>query len=53
MFIKTDSTPNLDSLKFIPGVSVLSTADTKEFMNSKEATKSPLAKKLFKIDVRL
>jgi Fe-S cluster biogenesis protein NfuA len=50
MFIQTDTTPNIDSLKFKPGVPVLSTGGTHEFFSGRDSLKSPLAKKLFQID---
>ncbi|KAG0305620.1 hypothetical protein BGZ98_003833 [Dissophora globulifera] len=51
MFIQTDTTPNQDSLKFIPGVPVMKEAgSTAEFLDARNAMSSPLAKKLFQID---
>lgn len=50
MFIQTDTTPNVDSLKFIPGVAVMSESSTAEFLDARKAMGSPLAKKLFQID---
>ncbi|KAI8849260.1 scaffold protein Nfu/NifU N terminal-domain-containing protein [Chytridium lagenaria] len=50
MFIQTESTPNVDSLKFKPGVPVMPGSTTEEFMSGREAMKSPLAKRLFQID---
>ncbi|KAL0083074.1 scaffold protein Nfu/NifU N terminal-domain-containing protein [Phycomyces blakesleeanus] len=49
MFIQTESTPNNDSLKFIPGVPVMGSGST-EFLDVRASMKSPLAKQLFKID---
>ncbi|ORX46277.1 HIRA-interacting protein 5 [Hesseltinella vesiculosa] len=49
MFIQTEPTPNDDSLKFIPGVSVLDRG-TAEFLDVRSSMKSPLAKTLFQID---
>lgn len=46
MFIQTETTPNLDSLKFIPGQAV-SPGGTHEFLNAGDAAFSPLADKLF------
>ena len=46
IFIQTETTPNLDSLKFIPGVPV-STSGTHEFLTPAHAAASPLADKLF------
>ncbi|KAF8931672.1 scaffold protein Nfu/NifU N terminal-domain-containing protein [Dissophora ornata] len=50
MFIQTDTTPNQDSLKFIPGVAVMTDSSTAEFLDARNAMNSPLAKKLFQID---
>ncbi|KAJ8325781.1 hypothetical protein BDV3_000978 [Batrachochytrium dendrobatidis] len=52
MFIQTESTPNLDSLKFKPGKLVLpeGTTSTREFISAREAMQSPLASTLFRID---
>ncbi|KAI8799634.1 scaffold protein Nfu/NifU N terminal-domain-containing protein [Cladochytrium replicatum] len=50
MFIQTESTPNADSLKFKPGVSVLSGNQTLEFTTPRDSMASPLAKSLFRID---
>ncbi len=49
MFIQTEETPNPATLKFLPG-RVLMTEGTAEFKTQEEATKSPLALHLFKID---
>ncbi|KAJ1953844.1 hypothetical protein IWQ62_005898 [Dispira parvispora] len=47
MFIQTESTPNQDSLKFMPGKEVLQPGqNTQEFLNLREAKTSPLAKAL-------
>ncbi len=46
MFIQTETTPNEDSLKFIPG-SPVSPSGTHEFLNPQQASSSPLADKLF------
>lgn len=48
MFIQTETTPNDDSLKFIPGVPVLS-AGSAEFLDTRSALASPLALRLFGI----
>lgn len=50
MFIQTETTPNLDSLKFKPGVPVLKEGGTHEFTTGRESLASPLAFKLFQID---
>ncbi|KAF8708115.1 HIRA-interacting protein 5, partial [Rhizoctonia solani] len=49
MFIQTESTPNDDSLKFIPGVEVMSSG-TAEFVDTRSALASPLAIRLFGIE---
>jgi len=46
MFIQTDTTPNPEVLKFLPGREVL-TEGAREFRNEEEAAASPLAKALF------
>ncbi|KAF8974115.1 hypothetical protein BGZ46_009766 [Entomortierella lignicola] len=50
LFIQTATTPNQDSLKFIPGVGVMPNSSTAEFLDARNAMGSPLAKKLFQID---
>lgn len=54
MFIQTETTPNENALKFIPGVVVLdpSTVSQKslEFTTASEAKRSPLAKALFSLE---
>jgi len=49
MFIQTESTPNDDSLKFIPGVPVMED-DTAEFLDTRSALASPLAIRLMGIE---
>ncbi len=49
MFIQTEDTPNPATLKFIPGVDVL-TGKSAEFNSSDEAKSSPLASRLLRID---
>nr|CAG4649524.1 EOG090X0A0R [Scapholeberis mucronata] len=49
MFIQTQDTPNPNSLKFIPGVSVLQ-SKTMDFPTVSSAQCSPLAKLLFRIE---
>jgi len=49
MFIHVQTTPNVDSLKFVPGETVMESG-TMEFPDPPAATKSPLAKALFKLD---
>ncbi|CCF50131.1 hypothetical protein NDA11_006468 [Ustilago hordei] len=48
MFIQTESTPNEDSLKFLPGRQVMESG-THEFLDTRSSMASPLAKKLFSI----
>jgi len=48
MFIQTQETPNPNSLKFLPGRTVLE-AGTMDFPNVRAAYASPLAKQLFRI----
>lgn len=49
LFIQTEETPNPATLKFFPG-RVLMPEGTADFRSREEATKSPLALKLFDID---
>ncbi|KAJ1624573.1 scaffold protein Nfu/NifU N terminal-domain-containing protein [Pavlovales sp. CCMP2436] len=49
LFIQTESTPNPESLKFLPGKPVLESG-TAQFRSYAEAQVSPLAKRLFKIE---
>lgn len=49
MFIQTESTPNEDSLKFIPGVPVMSEG-TAEFLDTRSALASPLALRVMGVD---
>lgn len=49
MFIQTETTPNDDSLKFIPGVDVMTTGSA-EFLDTRAALVSPLAIRLFGIE---
>ena len=48
MFIQTEDTPNPNTLKFMPGIVVLE-KNTADFSSEKTASKSNLAKLLFKI----
>ncbi|KDN45100.1 HIRA-interacting protein 5 [Tilletiaria anomala UBC 951] len=48
MFIQTESTPNNDSLKFLPGQKVMESGSA-EFLDNRSAMSSPLAKQLFQI----
>ncbi|EGG11278.1 uncharacterized protein MELLADRAFT_41822 [Melampsora larici-populina 98AG31] len=50
IFIQTETTPNPDALKFIPGVPVMGKSNgTLEFLSNSNPNSSPLAKSLFKI----
>lgn len=49
MFIQTEETPNPATLKFLPG-RIIMAEGTADFKSEEEASKSPLAAKLFKID---
>ena len=49
MFIQTEKTPNPETLKFIPGETVLKSG-TAEFKTPDDAAPSPLAQRLFKLD---
>jgi Fe-S cluster biogenesis protein NfuA len=49
MFIQTESTPNPDTLKFIPGREVAGAA-AQDFPDAEKAAGSPLAAALFEID---
>ena len=51
MFIQTETTPNPDVLKFLPGRDVLGAgAGAREFRDAEEAEASPLAEAIFEID---
>ncbi|KAK4684408.1 hypothetical protein P7C73_g5773, partial [Tremellales sp. Uapishka_1] len=50
MFIQTETTPNEASLKFIPGVPVMTQGGTHEFLDLRSALSSPLATRLLSID---
>lgn len=49
MFIQTETTPNDDSLKFIPGVTVMGDGSA-EFLDTRSAIPSPLAIRLMGIE---
>jgi NFU1 iron-sulfur cluster scaffold homolog, mitochondrial len=49
LFIQTESTPNEDSLKFIPGSEVMGQHGTAEFLDTRSALASPLAIRLMGI----
>ena len=49
MFIQTEDTPNPDTLKFMPGDTVIKSGSV-DFSNVESSVNSPLAKRLFEID---
>ncbi|KAF1389700.1 hypothetical protein PFLUV_G00076210 [Perca fluviatilis] len=49
MFVQTQDTPNPNSLKFLPGCTVLESG-TMEFASPRDAHCSPLARQLFRIE---
>jgi Fe-S cluster biogenesis protein NfuA len=49
MFIQTEATPNPQTLKFLPGQTVVA-GPPRDFKSAEEAEKSPLAKRLFGLD---
>ena len=50
MYIQTQSTPNPNSLKFVPGMKILDHIGTYDFSTPESARVSPLARQLFRID---
>lgn len=48
MFIQTETTPNPNTLKFLPGEIVMGNG-TADFRNAAEGARSPLAKRLFRM----
>lgn len=51
MWIQTETTPNQDALKFVPGREILGAGATSiEFLSGRDAHQSPLARKLFAVD---
>lgn len=50
MFIQTETTPNDDSLKFIPGVPVMGDEGTAEFVDTRSALASSLAIRLMGVE---
>ena len=50
MFIQTETTPNPDVLKFIPGRDVLGAAESREFGDAETAEASALASAIFEIE---
>lgn len=49
MFIQTESTPNPQTLKFLPGRQVMGESAVADFPNREAAQRSPLAQALFEI----
>lgn len=49
MFIQTETTPNPNTIKFLPG-QVLMASGSREFTDAKEAGQSPLAERLFHLE---
>jgi Fe-S cluster biogenesis protein NfuA len=49
MFIQTETTPNPHTLKFLPGEIVLQNG-TADFRSAEEATRSPFAQRLFRLN---
>lgn len=47
MFIQTESTPNPNTLKFLPGSAVMGDAAVADFANRESGQRSPLARVLF------
>jgi len=50
MFIQTQTTPNMNSIKFLPGKQVMPASKTIEFASLRDAATSPLARKLLVVD---
>ena len=50
MFIQTQTTPNPNSLKFIPGIQILDHIGTYDFNSLENSRISPLARQLFRIE---
>ena len=50
MFIRTQETPNPNSLKFLPGRQILPEGKTIDFPHINDAKISPLVKQLFRIE---
>ncbi len=50
MFIQTETTPNPDVIKFLPGQAVMSDGKTAAFRSVDKAAFSPLARALFALD---
>lgn len=52
IFIKTQNTPNPHFLKFLPGKELCSEGETFDFSSLKEATISPLARRIFEVNFK-
>ncbi|QKX01802.1 NifU family protein [Wolbachia endosymbiont of Cruorifilaria tuberocauda] len=50
MFIQIEETPNLNTLKFLPGFSILNEKETADFSSANEIKNSKLATNLFQIE---
>jgi Fe-S cluster biogenesis protein NfuA len=50
VFIQTESTPNPNTLKFLPGRDVLGAGATRDFANAEAADASPLAAAIFGVE---
>lgn len=51
IWVQSEATPNENAIKFIPGVNILPESfQSIEYLNSRQAVSSPLARKLFAID---
>ncbi|KIY45289.1 HIRA-interacting protein 5 [Fistulina hepatica ATCC 64428] len=50
MFIQTETTPNDDSLKFVPGVPVMGEEGTAEFLDARTSLGSPLATRIMAVE---
>jgi hypothetical protein len=51
IFVKSQSTPNPHFLKFLPGKELLKDGETYDFSNIKDASVSPLARKIFEVRI--
>nr|XP_032800779.1 NFU1 iron-sulfur cluster scaffold homolog, mitochondrial-like [Petromyzon marinus] len=49
LFVQTQETPNPNSIKFLPGRTILETG-TMDFPSQREAHRSPLARQLFRVE---
>lgn len=50
MFIQIEETPNPNTLKFLPGFTILNEGETVDFSNADEIKNSKLAANLFQIE---